>query len=38
VPTTAIARAISGVGGTLAGRFMPGYLIAMPSKDKGSRR
>ena len=34
-PITAIARAITGGGGTLVGRFMVRYLIAMSMKDKG---
>lgn len=33
-PIIAIARAITGGGGTLVGRFMVGYLIAMRPKDK----
>lgn len=35
-PITAIVRAITGGGGTLAGRFIAGYLIAMRPRDKGS--
>lgn len=36
-PITAIASAIAGGGGSLVGRFMFGYLIAMSAKDKGLR-
>jgi len=36
MPITAIARAISGGEGTLIGRFIARYLIAMRRKHKGS--
>jgi hypothetical protein len=35
MPITAIERAIIGGGGTLTGRFIDGYLIAMRPKDIG---
>jgi hypothetical protein len=34
MPITAIARAITGGGGTLTGRFIDGYLIAMRPKTR----